>query len=350
MSSVLAFDVQGQRGAIPKIGLGTATLCGDTCIRAVRDALRLGYRHIDTALLYNNQEAVGEAIKQAIAAGEITREELWVTSKVAFYPACADGKNTWVPIAFHEQNRKGLDATRAGVDECLRKLQLDYVDLMLIHNPCTALDDFAASGSPHAFELGKSMLTGEERDLVMQHRLGKVSIDMAAAEQSRAASWKALEEARAAGKCRFIGVSNYPPQLVAAMAAYATVMPAINQLELHPSFSSPSLQAMAKQMGMVLTAYGSGNSVAIEKSPVIAAIAQQRGTSAVAVVLQWTAQKGICIIPRTTVPAHMAENLQAPDAAPLTEGDVAAIDALNRAHCYYWWPLPLLPPGSKPDC
>eukprot|EP01051_Picozoa_sp_SAG22_P003807 SAG22_NODE_190_length_15715_cov_21.164980_9_plen_172_part_00 len=80
------FEVKGQAGQIPSVGLGTATLFDDECTAAVRTAIRAGYRHIDTALLYNNQAAVGEGIRQAIAAGEVTREELWVTSKIGFFP------------------------------------------------------------------------------------------------------------------------------------------------------------------------------------------------------------------------------------------------------------------------
>ena len=108
------------------MGLGTATLHNQVCIAAVRAAIKAGYRHIDTALLYNNQEAVGYAINKAIAAGEVKREELWVTSKVGFYPAECDGSNHWVAGCFHPENRKGKVNTLQAIDLCLKKLQLDY--------------------------------------------------------------------------------------------------------------------------------------------------------------------------------------------------------------------------------
>ena len=92
------FSVKGQEGTIPSLGLGTATLFNDTCKAAVVEAIRQGYRHIDTALLYNNQEAVGAGIAEAIAAGLCTRADLFVTTKVGFYPAAADGKNCQVHI------------------------------------------------------------------------------------------------------------------------------------------------------------------------------------------------------------------------------------------------------------
>jgi 2,5-diketo-D-gluconate reductase A len=225
------------------------------------------------------------------------------------------------------------------------------VDLMLVHNPCTELDDYIASSYPHLFELGNSRLTEGERELVLAHRFKGVKLDPAAAEASRAASWKALEAAQAAGKARYIGVSNYPSALVQAMAPYAKLMPAVNQLELHPRFASPALRAYAAGCGMALTAYGSGNSARIMKSEVIQRIAAARGTSPVEVVLRWTLQKGVAVIPRTATPTHMAENLAVASAPPLSDADVAAVDALNRAWPYYWHPAPLFPEGTYvPDC
>ena len=332
--STVAFDVAGQKGAMPASGFGTATLHGDVCEAAVRAAIKAGCRLVDTALLYNNQEAVGRAIKAAIAAGEVTRAELWVTTKVAFFPEAHDGANAWVPIAYHAENVKGAAATAAGVDLCLQLLGLDYVDLLLIHNPCTGLADYDASSTPHCFELGRSRLTGEERALVLAHRLSRLHVDAAAAEASRAASWRALEAARAAGKARFIGVSNYSSHLVAEMDRYATTAAAVNQLELHPRYASPALQAAARRRGMALTAYGSGNSVAIERSAVVARIAAARGCSPVAIVLKWTLQKGIAVIPRTATPAHIAENLAVADAPPLTDAQVAELDAMDEKHPY----------------
>jgi len=325
---------------------------GQACVDSVRSAIRAGYRHIDTALLYNNQEAVGKAIQQAIAAGEVARKDLWVTSKVGFYPETANGANCWIPATtgFHNCNKKGARVTREAIALCLQKLGLHYVDLMLIHNPCTQIDDYQASGCPHQFELSKSNLTQDERNMVLTARLDKVKYCSASAEAARAETWRALEEAQQDGKCRYIGVSNYPPHLIQAMENYAKVMPAVNQLELHPRFSSPSLRQFAQQHGMVLTGYGSGNSVVIERSETIKGIADRLGKSPIAVVLRWTLQHGVVVVPRTSTPSHIAENLEAACASfQLSTDDVGIIDALNEAHPYYWSPLPLLPPGTLPD-
>ena len=347
----LAFSVRGQAGSIPAVGLGTATLFDEQCTAAVRAAIQQGYRYIDTALLYNNQEAVGVAIAQAIAAGEVKREELFIVSKVGFYPAAADGTNTDVHIKFEPTNRKGHAETLAAVDLCLAKLQLPSVDLMLIHNPCTEIDEYQASSCPHNFELSKSRLLPAERKLILASRLATAhaKFDAAAGDAARAATWRALEEAQAAGKCRFIGVSNYSPYLLQRMEAYAKVQPAVNQLELHPRASSPALRALAQSMGMVLTGYGSGNSAAIEKCPVVAAIAAAHGVTPVAVTLAWTLQRGVGVIPRTANPAHMAENLKAA-ALTLSAGELAQLDAKNQAHFYCPWPArcPLPPPPPRP--
>lgn len=218
--------------------------------------------------------------------------------------------------------------------------------VMLIHNPCTTLDDYTASSYPHCFELGGSRLTAAERELVLAHRFASVELDAVAAEAERAASWRALEDARAAGKARFIGVSNYNADLVRAMAPYARVMPAVNQLELHPRFSSPTLRAYAAETGLALTAYGSGNSARIEQHAVVARIAAARNSTPIAVVLRWTLQKGLAVIPRTATPQHMAANRAVEDAPPLTAEEMAGLDALNEDHPYYWDPEPLFPAGT----
>ena len=344
-----SYSVRGQVGSIPSLGLGTATLFGDVCTAAVLSAIRMGYRHIDTALLYNNQAAVGAAIKEAIASGIVTRQDLFVTTKVAFYPSNATGTGHFTPICFNSNNVKGREG--AGIAECLSLLGVDYVDLLLIHNPLTALDEYAASAAPHAFELSKSILTQDERALILARRLAAVRYDGKAAKAARRASWAALEAAHAAGQAKAIGVSNYPFQLIKEMDDYARIMPAVNQLELHPRFSSPGLRAYAREVGMLLTAYGSGNSVVIEKNPVVAKIAERRGVSPFAVVQLWTLAHGVVLIPRSASPAHQAANLEVACAntPQLDAADIVALDALDEAHPYYWWPQPCLPPGASPD-
>lgn len=392
---MLNFKVRGQEGAIPRIGFGTATLFKEKCTQLVLEAIKGGCRNIDTALLYDNQEAVGQGIREAIAAGEVKREDLFVVTKVGFYPGTVSGtyesppKEVQVHLSFYPENKKGYAETAAAVDLCLKKLGLDYVDLILIHNPCATVDEYQASTVCHNFELGRTAFTDEERQMILDHRKAKAHshYDIEAAEAARASTWKALEAAKAAGKCRFIGVSNYSPFLVRNMENYATIQPAVNQLELHPWASSPTLRALAAEMGMALTAYGSGNSVWCAKSPVVAAIAAARGISATAVILKWTLAKNVSVIPRTSTPTHIAENQRAGEAPHLLPEDIAQLDALNKARFFCslreprcpsplppglgtsltlsltrtsffpalfspsdWEPMPMQPPGAKPDC
>ena len=238
------------------------------------------------------------------------------------------------------------------MDLCLAKLGLAYVDLLLIHNPCAGVAEYQASTVCHNFELSRTHFTGAERALILGGRLAQAHAawDPAAARAARAATWRALEEAKAAGKARFIGVSNFSPYLLQEMESYADVAPAVNQLELHPRASAPSLRARAAASGMALTAYGTGNSVAIEKSPVVAAIAAARGTTPMDVAIRWTLARGVTVIPRTASPAHLKENLASAAAGPLAVGDLAQLDELNEGHYYYWDPMPLQPPGAKRDC
>eukprot|EP00928_Gymnodinium_smaydae_P040489 TRINITY_DN27455_c0_g2_i1.p1 TRINITY_DN27455_c0_g2~~TRINITY_DN27455_c0_g2_i1.p1 ORF type:complete len:367 (+),score=36.17 TRINITY_DN27455_c0_g2_i1:56-1156(+) len=362
MVPTFKFCVHGQEGSIPCIGLGTATLFGDEATEAVKAAIQIGYRHIDTALLYNNQEAVGEGIRQAIAAGYATREELFVTTKVAFYPAGATENNVWIPIIYHQENKKGKAAVPQAVDLCLKKLGLEYVDLLLIHNPCTDVAEYQASCAPHFFELAKSNLTAAERDMILSRRLQEVSASVAqsggSGDVERSDTWLGLEEVRKAGKCRYIGVSNYPARLLHAMSeavrdGLATLMPAVNQLELHPRYSSPRLRAEASRLGVQLTGYGSGNSVRIEQNAVVARLAAKYGCSPTAVVLRWTVQRGVVVVPRTANPSHIRENFQVATGTgeaggfALSDDDLAEIDALNEDYPYYWSPLPCLTPEER---
>ena len=181
--------------------------------------------------------------------------------------------------------------------------------------------------------------------MILESRLKHVGTASEATKSARADTWKALEKAQAGGKCRYIGVSNYTPNLIKEMEAHATVMPCINQLELHPRFASPQLMTMAKQTGMVLTGYGTGNSVCIEQHQAIREISEKHNTNPVSVVLKWTAARGVCVVPRSKSEEHIKQNYAAIEGSgfELDEADMAALDAMDEAHPYYWSPVPFLP-------
>lgn len=150
------FKTQGG-GKIPHLGFGTATLFGERCTTAVAEAIKLGYRHVDTALLYANHEAVGAGIRKS----GVSREEIWVTSKIAFFPPESAGVwmyggigeegNATSPGSVGENNEMGKE--EASIDLALQQLQLEYVDLLLIHNPCSSVPEYNAACMPHFFEL-----------------------------------------------------------------------------------------------------------------------------------------------------------------------------------------------------
>jgi diketogulonate reductase-like aldo/keto reductase len=339
---VFLFSVKGQQGAIPQIGFGTAKMP----VEAIKSALKLGCRHLDGALLYANQVEVG----QALAESGLKRDEVFLTSKVSFFP----GPGLWM---YDENNLKGQEA--ASVDLCLKQLKVDHVDLMLLHNGISSVPEYTASMAPHMFELFN--LFGEEaaikpatlpggesiRDAVLlglreKARLSRAKDPAKAAKDARAVrehAWKVLEKAQKDGKCTYIGVANYPVELLREMEEYATVMPCVNQLELHPRHSRPGLQKFCKEAGIVLTAYGSGNSVRIENSPVVSGIATRVKKSPLQVVLKWTIQNGVGVIPAAKQEAHIKENLDLFDFT-LSEEDMALLNGLNEDHVYYWDPKP----------
>jgi len=349
------------------------------------------YRMLDTALLYGNQVEVGEALR----ASKVPRKEVFVgiadchafscrriglkqdatshracctrrrpqtwtrmlmcvrcaysgcqiTSKVGFFPAGSD--KLWM---YNANNVKGGEA--ASIDLCLRQLGLEQVDLLLLHNPATNVAEYTAASLPHFFELfnhsghklaikGPVALSDGStlRDTIIDAKLAQVASrsDPAAARAARGASWACLEKAQQQGKTKFIGVSNYPAALLREMTEYATVMPAVNQLELHPRFASPDLQVLATELGVVLTGYGTGNSVAIGDNSTIRDLAASKGVPAIQVVLRWMLQKGIVSIPRSGDALHIRENLEV-FGLELSAAEMATLDALDESHPYYWDP------------
>jgi len=342
------FAVKGQNGEIPQIGLGTAGL-EDKCVSSVVAALNVGYRHLDTALLYNNQEDVGKGIRKS----NVPRNQIWVTSKVGFFPKNSEG--VWM---YNPNNIKGSE--HASITLSLNQLGLDYVDLFLIHNPCVSIPEYNAATLPHSFELvtlmakvknlpelpviPKSLIDGELlRPLITsaKHQTAFMTRNPLRSLKERRRSWAAMERAKREGKCRYIGVSNYPAELLLEMKDYAEIMPAINQLEFHPRYASPKLRRVAKELGVVLTGYGTGLSVKIEEDKTIASIAARIGRTPMQVVLRWTIQSGVVVIPRSSSLDHIKENLQIFD-FELSPTDMQILDNLNKDYPYYWDPVPTI--------
>lgn len=249
---------------IPQIGVGTWTLKGETAVTNVRLALEAGFRHIDTAQMYENEAEVGEGILQS----GVARQEIFLTTKV----------NCGVM-------REGADAVRQSIEESLAKLKTDYIDLLLIHWPV--------------------------KDCVKH-------------------TWQVMEDFVRQGKVRLIGVSNFNPNHLDDLLAYAEIRPAVNQIELHPFMSQVENIAYNESLGIQVVGwapFGQGD-IDVPGHPVIQAIARKYGKTASQVVLRWIVQRELITIPRAK-PNHFQENLDVMHFV-LEEEDMQAINALNE--------------------
>ena len=234
------------------------------CEQAVLDAIASGYRLIDTAAAYMNEEAVGKAVAKC----GVPRGELFITTKL------------WVQDASYE-------GAKAAIDTSLRKLGLDYLDLYLIHQP---MGDYIGA-------------------------------------------YRAMEEAHKAGKLRAIGVCNCYPQILADICETVDVIPAVNQVELHPFFQQENALALMKQYGVQPEAWGpfaEGNH-GIFTHPVLTGIGSKYGKSAAQVALRWNVQRGVVVIPKSVHKDRMEQNLDIWDFT-LSDKDMAEIAAMDIGH------------------
>jgi len=258
------------RVMMPTLGFGTYGLKGDLCTESVADAITAGYRLIDTAHVYQNEEAVGAGIKKS----GIDRKHLFVTSKI------------WVDDSGYEPAKRAFQTT-------LDKLQLEYLDLYLIHRP-----------------------------------RGDVQ-----------GSWRAMEELHVAGKIRAIGVSNFDKAQFASLMAGASTKPAINQVETHPFLQEKEQFEWLRADGVRMEAwapFAEGRS-GLFTNPALEETAKKHSKTVAQVVLRWHHQRGVVAIPRSSNPEHRRENLAIFDFA-LTADDMTRISTLdeNRSQFPEW--------------
>ena len=251
---------------IPKLGLGTWCIDNDKAAQAVRTAVALGYRLIDTAQAYKNEQGVGEGIRSC----GVPREELFVASKVA-------------------AELKTYEAAAASIEETLKKMGLDYLDQMIIHAP-----------QPWS----------EFRDTKRYFAENK-------------AVWRALEDAQTAGKVRVIGVSNFLKDDLENLLSDCRVQPMVNQILLHISNTDQDLLNFCKEQHIQVEAYSPIAHGEALKNPVIAQMAKKYGVSAAQLCVRYVLQLGTVALPKTADPQHMAENA-AVDFV-LTPEDMAAL-------------------------
>ena len=260
---------------IPKLGLGTWCIDNDKAAQAVRTAVALGYRLIDTAQAYKNEQGVGEGIRSC----GVPREELFVASKVA-------------------AELKTYEAAAASIEETLKKMGLDYLDQMIIHAP-----------QPWS----------EFRDTKRYFAENK-------------AVWRALEDAQAVGKVRVIGVSNFLQDDLENLLSDCRVKPMVNQILLHISNTDQDLLNFCKEQHIQVEAYSPIAHGEALKNPVITQMAKKYGVSAAQLCVRYVLQLGTVALPKTADPQHMAENA-AVDFV-LTPEDMAALMQMEHIADY----------------
>lgn len=301
--------LQGTGDKMPLVGLGTWKIPKDVVAMQVEAAIKLGYRHLDCACDYGNEEEVGAGIKAAIDSGVVTRKDLWITSKL------------W--NTYHAKKN-----VTPACKKSLSDLGLDYVDLYLIHFPIALkYVDFADRYPPEwAFDTAKGMIPLQIEESTLRE------------------TWEGMEELVGAGLAKNIGVCNYNSALLADLFKYAKVKPAVLQIEGHPFLQQATLIKFAKNQGLAITAFSSFGAPSYHglfefaKDPkndllthsVIKAIADEHKKSTGEVLLRWATQRGIIVIPKSADAGRLQQNLGCTGGFDLTEANFKAIEALDR--------------------
>jgi diketogulonate reductase-like aldo/keto reductase len=257
-------------GAIPAVGFGTLIPDLVATKQATKTALEVGFRHFDCAERYGNEAAVGEALREALEAGTVAREDLFVTTKL------------WNTNHRPERVRPAFDASR-------RRLQVDYVDCYLIH-------------TPYAFQPGDDQ---DPRD-----DSGQVIYDTGVTLED---TWRALESLVDDGPCRSIGLSDITLEKLREIVAVARIKPAVVQVESHPYLPEWELLDFCREQGIVLLAFaplGHAMEPKIVDDPVITAIAERVHMSPAQVLLSWAAQRGSAFLTTSTKPQRIHENFE----------------------------------------
>lgn len=253
---------------MPQLGLGVFRVENDdTAKNAVKYAIENGYRSIDAALVYGNEEMVGRGIQEGIEAAGITREDLFITSKL------------WLDDFGRENVAKGYETS-------LKNLGLDYLDLYLIHWP------------------------GTDNNLMID-------------------TWKGMEDLYNAGKVKNIGVSNFNVEHLETIKAHSEIQPVINQVEFHPYFSQETLRNYLKEEGIQMQSWSPLMNAEILSDQTVNEIANAIGKSPAQVVIRWNIDNGVITIPKSVTPSRIEENLNVFDFS-LTPEQIDKISSLNQ--------------------
>ena len=247
---------------MPQLGFGVWRVPADEAASAAGSALAAGYRLVDTAMMYQNEEGVGAGLRDS----GLERDEVWVTTKL------------W-------NGDQGYDSTLRACEASLARLGVEAVDLYLIHWPCPAKGLYVDS-------------------------------------------WKAMVRLRDEGRVRSIGVSNFTMETLDRITEATGVVPAVNQIELHPRFQQRAMRALGAERGIVTQSWSPLGRGGLEKEPLLAEIAAAHGKSWAQVVIRWHLQNGLAVIPKSVTPARIAANRAVFDFT-LSDAEMAAIVTLH---------------------
>ena len=247
---------------IPQVGLGVYKLAGEFAAPLILQAIEVGYRRIDTAAFYGNETEVGEAVRRS----GLDREELFVTTKI------------W-------KDDHGYDRALVAIDESLARLNIDYIDMLLIHWPSPKINKFVDT-------------------------------------------WAAFQKAQESGKIRGIGVSNFQPAHLETLLAAGGAVPALNQVELHPGLQQAQLRTFDAAHGIATEAWSPLARGRFNDNPVIEKICAKHDRTATQVIVRWHLQLGNLVIPKTATASRLPENISVFD-FELDDTDMAAIATLD---------------------
>ena len=249
---------------IPRLGLGVWRLSDEEAPRLVSDAIDAGYRHIDTAEAYQNEAGVGQGLKRT----KTRRRDIWVTSKL-------------------QTSLQGYDSTMRAFDQTMAKLELDQLDLFLVHWPAPGRDKYVET-------------------------------------------WKAFIELQQQGRIRSIGVSNFLPEHLERIIGETGITPAVNQIELHPRFQQAASRDWHQQHGIVTESYSplGGKGTKLLEDPVITGVAKRHGKSSAQIIIRWHLQLDLVVLPKSSKLERAVENLDVWD-FELTQEDMSVIAGLD---------------------